>query len=277
MTDEQLKQELISMLNISRGSLIKRLRDGTLPELAEFILRKTAFMDDAVHKGFKYPWLYRIYCVIHDMIGFPKCNNPNCENKIDKVSGFLGEKRGFRPYCSNKCSQSAPDVIRHRAETCMAECGVTNKSKLKEVIEKGHATRIKNSTSQSVTNEKARQTRYKKNNGKWHAEDFGEKVKAGKIKNGHPPNWNNPEKRTETLQEVYNVNNTFNLPQVRKSSTLAIRRKSYDKPKSIGDTFAQETGGEFIVHEWCSIDNVWRSSCAGIGFRFLCIWSRNGT
>lgn len=207
MTDEQLKQELISMLNISRGSLIKRLRDGTLPELAEFILRKTAFMDDAVHKGFKYPWLYRIYCVIHDMTGFPKCNNPNCENKIDKVSGFLGEKWGFRPYCSNKCSQSAPDVIRHRAETCMAECGVTNKSKLKEVIEKGHATRIKNSTSQSVTNEKARQTRYKKNNGKWHAEDFGEKVKAGKIKNGHPPNWNNPEKRTETLQEVYNVNN----------------------------------------------------------------------
>jgi hypothetical protein len=45
MTDQQFKEQLIHELQRSRGSLIKRLRDGTYPELAKFIKQKTLFID----------------------------------------------------------------------------------------------------------------------------------------------------------------------------------------------------------------------------------------
>lgn len=42
--------------------------------------------------------------------------------------------------------------------------------------------------------ETCRQSRYKRNNGKWHADDYPDKVKQGTIRNGHSVNWKNPEK-----------------------------------------------------------------------------------
>ena len=65
--------------------------------------------------------------MIHDINDFPLCSNPNCKNKIDKPSGFLGEKKGFRSYCCIQCGAAAPDVIKHRQENCMVNYGVTNK------------------------------------------------------------------------------------------------------------------------------------------------------
>lgn len=124
--------------------MTKRLRDGTCPELAEFILRKTSFIDKQKINVNKYSWLYRIYCVIHGLEDFPKCSNPQCKNKIDKPSGFLGEKYGFRPYCGITCGASAPDVIKHRIETCLHEAGVTNKSKLATTKAKIAETKLKN-------------------------------------------------------------------------------------------------------------------------------------
>ena len=229
MTDQQFKEQLIHELQRSRGSLIKRLRDGTYPDLAEFIKRKTSFIEQQKPNDVdKYSWLYRIYCVIHDINDFPLCHNPNCENKIDKPSGFLGEKKGFRSYCCVQCGAAAPDVIKHRQENCMANYGVTNKSKLEEVKNKLRESRLKNNNAK-IAAEKSRKTRFEKNNGLWHDKDFGNKVKISKIKNGHSAGWNNLEKRKNTLIDKYRVDNTFCLPQVRKASFNALMKKSYEE------------------------------------------------
>jgi hypothetical protein len=208
--------------------LIKRLRDGTYPELAKFILEKTNFINEQKPNNFdEYSWLYRIYCIINNLKDFPKCKNPKCQNKIDKPSGFLGEKKGFRPYCSIKCGASAPDVIKHREETCLHDVGVKNKSKLISTKRKVLETRLKNGNTFKQQVEKARITRYLTNNGKWHADDFGNKVKITKINNGHSANWTNIEKRKETLKNNYGVDNVFKIPSIRNASRIAIFKKSY--------------------------------------------------
>lgn len=164
---------------------------------------------------------------MHGIEDFPRCHNPACGNKVNKPSGFLGEKKGFRPYCCINCGATAADVIRHRQENCMAKYGVTNKAKLDEVKAKIRETTLKNGSFEKAV-EKSRITRYQKNGGRWHAADFGDKVKAGKVKHGHSAGWNNLEKRKSTLIRKYGITNTFNLPQVRKASRDAILKKSYE-------------------------------------------------
>lgn len=94
-------------------------------------------------------------------------------------------------------------------------------------------------------------TRYRKNGGKWHADDFGDKVKAGKIRHGHSIGWNNLEKRKSTLIRKYGITNTFNLPRVRKASRDAILKKSYedhilncefDEPLFTFEEYSRRTG-----------------------------------
>ena len=140
--------------------MTKRLRDGTCPELAAFIKRKTSFIEyQKPDTASEYSWLYRIYCVVHNIEDFPRCHNPACENKVDKPSGFLGEKKGFRPYCCINCGASSVDVIRHRQENCMTKYGVTNKAKLDEVKAKIRETTLKNGSFEKAV-EKSRITRY---------------------------------------------------------------------------------------------------------------------
>ena len=131
MPDEQLLDFLRTEFAKSSRSLTKRLGSGRLQELAAFITRKTAFIDSQKpDTKDRYSWLYRICCILRDMTDFPICQNPSCGKKIDGIDGFLGKERGFRTYCSLQCAVRSPDVIRHREETCMRECGVRSKSML---------------------------------------------------------------------------------------------------------------------------------------------------
>lgn len=191
MTDEQLSDFLRTEFAKSSRSLTKRLGSGRLQELAAFIMRKTAFIDSQKPDAKdQYSWLYRICCILRGMTDFPICRNPSCGKKIDGANGFLGKERGFRAYCSLRCAVRSPDVIRHRAETCMRECGVRSKSMLESTKQKIKATQKINGSVEKTLS-KGRATRYAKNGGKWHSDDFGKKVKAAKVANGHPENWNN--------------------------------------------------------------------------------------
>jgi hypothetical protein len=74
----------------------------------------------------------------------------------------------------------------------------------------------------SVNNiEKSKNTRITNNNGKWHANDFGNKVKITKINNGHTANWTNIEKAKNTKLEKYgdiNFNNKEKNKLTRKTN-----------------------------------------------------------
>ena len=66
----------------------------------------------------------------------------------------------------------------------------------------------KNSDSNFI--ETCRQSRYKKNNGKWHSDDYPEKVRQGSLRNGHEANWKNPDKMKATKLADYGSSSYVN-------------------------------------------------------------------
>lgn len=74
--------------------------------------------------------------------------------------------------------------------------------------------------------EKCRQTRYKRNGGKWHADDYSDKVKQGTIRNGHSANWKNPDKMKATKLKNHGSS-------------------SYVNPEKAKQTRYKQNGGKF--------------------------------
>ena len=74
--------------------------------------------------------------------------------------------------------------------------------------------------------EKCRQTRYKRNGGKWHADDYSDKVKQGTIRNGHSVNWKNPDKMKATKLKNHGSS-------------------SYVNPEKAKQTRYKQNGGKF--------------------------------
>ena len=54
-------------------------------------------------------------------------------------------------------------------------------------------------------------------------------VKAAKVANGHPENWNNHDKTRQTMMSRYGVNCAFNIKSVRDRSNVAIHRRSFER------------------------------------------------
>lgn len=108
----------------------------------------------------------RIYCYINNITEYPKCRF--CGNTILNKQ-FINIKEGFAKYCSAACRHSNPDTKK------LCAC-----SKL-----------LRHGNAKFVNPEKSRQTRYQKNNGNWHADDFVFKSKLTKQNNYGDAGYNN--------------------------------------------------------------------------------------
>lgn len=160
----------------------------------------------------------------------PKCKK--CGEHY--VCGFNKQKNEYRKWCSAKCQASDTECISESKLTRMKKYG----------YEKFHNI------------EKARQTRLNKNNGNWHSDDFGEKVKLGKLKNGHPENWVNSCLAQKTKIEKWGSAN-FNNKEKSKATRKTNFYNVISSDKHIIPMFSLEeymNGDKNTVFKWKCLD-----------------------
>ena len=116
-------QELV--IEFDKVEFGQRIRQSTLikknPILFNEIRNRTLFLDDVFsQKNIQVPILSRIFCLDHNIIEYPKCKSPTCDNLVSWNSSK------FCDYCCRTCSNSSPDVQNKKKSTCNKNFGVDN-------------------------------------------------------------------------------------------------------------------------------------------------------
>ena len=140
----------------------------------------------------------RIYCLQHGLKCRPLC--AHCGKNY--VCGFNVREKSYRKWCSARCQASDPSCVAKSKASRLEKYGMANYNGI----------------------EKSKRTRYRRNGGKWHACDFGDKVKAGKVAHGHSENWTNTEKRAATVSRRFAENP--NMWKDREEKTKLTRVKN---------------------------------------------------
>lgn len=167
----------ILQLNVSRSNLNRYIRNHYKLIYAR-ILEQTKFLNKFANDSNNSTYISifeRLYCILNDLTDRPLCQK--CHENY--VSGFNLYSMSYSKWCCVSCQASDPECI----------------SKSKASRKKIYGNENYNGV------EKSRKTRADKNNGKWHADDFGDKCKATNVENGHDPNWHNSEKARITIAE----------------------------------------------------------------------------
>jgi hypothetical protein len=238
--DEIVKKEyLIYLDKINLNSIKESWVISNLPNLYNFIKDKEG---DSISEKIFLLKNNREFCKI-------------CKSKVK----FLSYKRGYRIYCSKKCSNSDMNVIQSKLEsykeTCINKYGVDNASKSMIVIDK--IKKSKKSIDYKLINEKARETftnRYGVDNpskskdiknkkektsicnwgvsNPFQSEEIKDKIKKTNIeKYGyyHPVmSVDIKDKIKKTNIEKYGVDN-YKSSQIDKENTLITKDKNYIK------------------------------------------------
>jgi hypothetical protein len=71
-----------------------------------------------------YPISEKIWLLKNGMTGFPTCKK--CGKPLDKPGNFIGLTRGFRDFCSCKCSMNSDSTTNKRKNTNKRLYGVDN-------------------------------------------------------------------------------------------------------------------------------------------------------
>ena len=182
-----------------KTNVLKNLLQRKCPRIYQWILDQTHFLDKYdVIKGNKHSLsiLERLYCIAHGLKDRPLCQK--CHK--NHVCSFDKQKMEYRKWCSPRCQASDP--------SCIASSKATRKSKFGD--------------ENYVGVDKARETRYKNNDGKWHADDFQKKCNATNVANGHNPGWNNAEKAAETLKQHLEEDQDFWSKREQKSKATKV-------------------------------------------------------
>lgn len=155
MTNLELINE-ITACNVALCNLDRYLRHHK-PNVYLELCERTAFLDDWTRKPIRLGSSYiplgaRIFCIRYNIISVPTC-------KIcGKHTTWRSAKNKFADWCSISCA-----------------CKDT------ETVAKSRAMRNRKYANGAFDVDKAKQTRYAANNGKWHADNFVEKVKTSKL------------------------------------------------------------------------------------------------
>lgn len=150
----------------------------------------------------------KIYWILNGLTDFPKCQNPNCSNKIG-IGKNASLKNGYKmKYCSRSCLFSDPEMIKKRQQLYFEKTGYTNpmhnpdiRKKMEEnCIEKYGA---KNMFSSRYFKEKSKETCLKKYgvNSFSKTEEYRNKVKETSLKNWGETSPMKSEKVKEIIRE----------------------------------------------------------------------------
>ena len=186
MTNQEIKEKL-QKINVYKTKLMIYLKNHC-QDIFNAIFENTSFLDDNDKTSFA----ERVYCVKNDITSKVLCNV--CHENAVKFNRDVGE---YKKHCSIACANADKEVLEKKKQTSIKHFGVDNANNAK----------------------KARETRLAKNNGKWHADDFGKAVKETKLKNHGDASWNNLEKRRKTCIELYGVDHPM------KNQSVVQRRK----------------------------------------------------
>lgn len=87
------------------------------------LLKITNFLSENSH------YAERIYCLLNDIKERPLCEH--CGGMVKFPHHLRKEERGYRRFCSTKCSNNNENVQKEKSKTCVANYGVDNPSKSK--------------------------------------------------------------------------------------------------------------------------------------------------
>ena len=223
---DNIIESLKTLYNTKRNGFGKFLLGPNATIYRNYIIENTKFLKN---NTFEYSLSYRLWFLFNNQTTYCRCQNKDCNCILDDPKYFLGLSKGFRKYCCLKHAATDENVLQHREETCLKKYGAKNvmlsdfgKEQLTQTFLKRYGVKVFPNT------EKAKQTRYQKNNGKYHSDDFVKKVKqTKKIRHGNE-NWINKQKIKKTLLEKYGVTCSFNIKHVEELSAKAILQRSYD-------------------------------------------------
>lgn len=97
----------------------------------------------------------KIYLYYHNMSEAQKC--PIC----NKYTPFLGFSKGYQTYCSLKCSNNSPEVIKKKEETCLKNHGVSHPCQNESIKQKLIETFIKNNGGMGNASESIKSKQHK--------------------------------------------------------------------------------------------------------------------
>ena len=194
---------IISNFNFSKYHLPQYLRKH-YKRIYNRILNETEYLNKFSKTGIpeEISLFERLYCILNDLSDRPLCQY--C--KKEYVSRFSITLNSYRKWCGPSCQASDP------------ECITKSKQTRKEIYgyENYHGV------------EKAKETRYKKNNGKWHSDDYPAKVKSTKKEHFGDENWQNIEKQKETIARKLKENP--NIWKEREEKTKQTKIKNGKDP-----------------------------------------------
>ena len=200
------KEEIIEQFyqlknNVSRANLNRYIKNHNR-ELYDEIERLTQSLNkfrkkkSGTDKILDISIFERIYCIEHDLVDRPKCQHCN-KNYVR----FISNENQYSKWCSIPCASNDASTIQ--------------KSKL---------TRLGRYGSETYSGQdKARTTRLAKNNGKWHADDFKEKIAQTKLQHFGDASYVNSEKAKATKLERYG-SESFNNIEKRKATNKKLHR-----------------------------------------------------
>jgi len=85
--------------------------------LVDWIAERTPMLS-----GDEYGYSDRLYWIFNGLTDFPKCANPNCDNKVG-VGMHIKLHRGYPDYCCNKCAQSDEKTLEKSRSTHLERYG----------------------------------------------------------------------------------------------------------------------------------------------------------
>lgn len=268
MTDNEIIN-IVDNLGVYKSKRLEYLTNHN-PEILDEIYRRTKFLDDTNEKKQKIPFCERIYCIRNGLTERPKC----IQCKINQVY-FKFETGKYRDFCSCKCSKSSSQTKERRENTNFDRHG-----------DKHYR-----------NDEKIRVTRYKKNNGKWHADNYVQKVQNTLLRDHGDPHWNNPEKSTKTTREKYGVdfplqskeiqqkcrdtfkknnpglNSTMDMPELRKKLFIGTKQRSWNYIISDPSIKPNFTFDDFIKCDNPTEYDAFEFICTKCGNIFKSYWN----
>ena len=217
----------ILKLHIAKCNLNRYIKNH-YPLIYKQILKQTSFLSkfSKVDDLSDISIFERFYCINNNLHNRPLCKN--CGSNF--VTSFNKQTLSYRLWCSPKCQATDKDCIDRVKKTKLNKYGNENYNGI----------------------EKSKNTRFLKNNGSWHSEDFSKKVKSTKFKNFGNENYVGVEKIKNTIEEKIKLNPNYWTDRNKKIIETKIKN-GHDKNWNNREKF-KETLNNFSNEKWDEIN-----------------------
>lgn len=185
------------LVETSKHGYFKKINKDN--ELLTWVNSQVAALADV-----KYKICTKCNWILHGITDFPQCSH--CGKSMDQNVHI---DFTYPKFCKN-CSRTYDVARRNKCASTKAMKTVNDPNYITTIAAKTKQTKLERYGDANYCNiDKAKQTRYVKNDGRYHAADFATKVKKTKLHNFGNENFNNHEKCKQTCLDRYGCENVF--------------------------------------------------------------------